>query len=71
MARKSDFATGPSCPADPLPGSAPHGPLIGREHAPPGRSFYCPHTDHDGRPKTHPLGEARPSSPYYGVDDVT
>lgn len=25
------------------------------------KTQYCPHQSHDGRPKSHPLGEARPS----------
>ena len=42
------------CPADPE-----HGPLLDVD----GRT-YCPHQDHDGRPKTHPAGQAPQSSAY-------
>lgn len=62
--------SGPQCPAEPLPGSSAHGPLIARDGAAPGRTFYCPHTDHDGRPKTHPLGEAPRSRAHFGMDEV-
>lgn len=64
------IVSGPQCPAEPLPGSKPHGTLIGRDHAAPGRSFYCPHSDHNGRPKTHPLGAAAASTPWFGIDEV-
>lgn len=62
--------TGPVCPAEPLPGSKPHGPLIAREGAAPGRTFYCPHSDHSGRPASHPNGEAPPTRAFFGVDEV-
>lgn len=72
MMRRSRSTAGvPECPADPLPGSGPHGVLIGRENAAHGRSFYCPHADHAGRPASHPLGAAPASRPFFGVDEVS
>lgn len=68
--RRQFTVSGPQCPAEPLPGSKPHGPLIGRDHAAPGRTFHCPHSDHYGRPKTHPMGEAPASKSYFGMDEV-
>lgn len=38
-------------------GGPAHGPLVGLA-ANPRWGFHCPHQDHDGRPKTHPDGEA-------------
>lgn len=55
---------GPPCPAD-----ADHGPLLAGPGTP-GKSFYCPHQAHDGRPKTHPLGAAPATRPYFGIDEI-
>ncbi len=56
-------AARPICPAAP-----PHGELLALHGS--GR-WYCPHQDHLGRPKSHPLGPAMSSRSVFGRDDLT
>jgi len=35
-----------------------------------GRSYYCPHIDHAGRPESHPKGPLPASSPFFSLDEV-
>ena len=43
-----------------------HGALIPLENA-----LYCPHRAHEGRPKTHPEGEAPASRAFFRYDEAT
>lgn len=45
------------CPVDPE-----HGKLILLSSG----SLYCPHTDHFGRPSSHPLGKSEPTPAFFG-----
>lgn len=62
-ARERGTGNGDVCPIDPE-----HGHMVvlpGQEE----RQF-CPHQSHDGRPKTHPEGEAPPTRAFWptGID---
>lgn len=32
--------------------------------------FYCPHADHDGRPKSHPQGPSTPTRKFFTYAEV-
>lgn len=51
-----------SCPSDPT-----HGPLLAVVGV---EGFWCPSQDHDGRPSSHPLGEAPRSRNRWRLDDL-
>lgn len=33
-------------------------------------SFFCSHADHDGRPKTHPLGPSSRTRAFFRTEEV-
>lgn len=53
----------PLCPVDPSHGAVQDWPTSRW-------GFYCPHTAHDGRPKSHPLGEAPATRAFYTTSEV-
>lgn len=52
---------GLQCPADPS-----HGSLAESET----KRLYCPHQSHDGRPKSHPLGENEQTAAFFSLDQA-
>ena len=51
----------PVCPVDPTHGAVLDWPTSRW-------GFRCPHQDHDGRPKTHPLGPSAPTRACFTTD---
>lgn len=53
----------PLCPANPA-----HGKLYDWPSETHG--FYCPHAEHDGRPKSHPAGPLSPTPAFFTTAEV-
>lgn len=51
------------CPVDPAHGVVQDWPTARW-------GFYCPHQSHDGRPKSHALGEAPPTRAFFRSNEV-
>lgn len=60
MTRRTPTYVGLRCPAD-----LRHGPLI-ESHS----RLRCIHQEHDGRPKTHPLGQAPATRATFTLDEA-
>lgn len=58
MSRRAKGWAGHLCPS----GGDEHGPLLQPKD---GGQWHCPHQSHDGRPKTHRLGEAPPTPAFF------
>jgi hypothetical protein len=60
---------GPPCPIDPT-----HGPLlearVPAHHGYAVTGYFCPHIDHDGRPRAHPEGYSAPTKRRWTAQEV-
>lgn len=60
--REPRVADGPPCPGNPG-----HGPLLSIAGD---RGWRCNHQEHDGRPKTHPLGFQPVTKSWFAFHEV-
>lgn len=62
-ARKAPTWAGHPCPT----GGEEHGPLLAVRGV---DGFFCPHSEHHGRPKSHPDGPAEQSRSLFAMSEI-